>query len=281
MKRACVIGWPVACSRSPLIHGYWLRKYRIDGSYTKESVRPEDFMSFIMSLAPRGFAGCNVTIPYKEVAFAAAKISDHSAAAVGAANTLWFEDGALACANTDICGFMANLDRSAPQRLDMASPVLVLGAGGSARAVIYGLLNRGWSDIRIFNRMIERAEGVARHFGVGVSAWPWNVRNDHVPHVSLIVNTTTLGMNGAGDPDIDFRSAKKDAIVVDLVYIPLETPLLKSARTHGLVGIDGLGMLIHQAAPGFEKWFGVRPDISPELFTLVSENIREYNECSL
>lgn len=275
MKRACVIGWPIAHSRSPLIHGYWLRRYGIEGSYTKEPVRPEELAQFLATLKERGVVGCNVTVPHKEAAFAAAQIKGPSAIAVGAANTLWFEGEALACANTDTYGFMANLDQRAPQWQDVSGPVLVLGAGGSARAVIYGLLDRGRRDIRVFNRTVDRAEDIARHFGAGVSAWPWDVRNDHIAQASLIVNTTTLGMNGAGDPEMDFGFAKKSAVVADLVYVPLETQLLKSARTHGLVGVDGLGMLLHQAVPGFEKWFGVRPEVSSELYGLVAENIRE------
>ncbi|MET1047666.1 MAG: shikimate dehydrogenase [Hyphomicrobium sp.] len=275
MTRACVIGWPIAHSRSPLIHGYWLRKYGIDGTYTKEPVRAEDLAPFLASLEERGFAGCNVTVPHKEAAFAAAKIRDPSAVAVAAANTLWLEDGLLACANTDTYGFIANLDQAAPKWRDVPGAVVVLGAGGSARAVIYGLLESGRSDIRVFNRTRERAEDTARHFGAGVSAWPWSERNAHVAEAALIVNTTTLGMNGVGDPEIDFSHSTKDAVVSDLVYVPLETSLLRFARRHGLVGVDGLGMLLHQAVPGFEKWFGVRPDVSSELYTLVAENIRE------
>jgi shikimate dehydrogenase len=275
MTNACVIGWPIAHSRSPLIHGYWLRKYGIEGSYSKEPVKPEDLAQFLSSLRERGFAGCNVTVPHKEAAFAAANVKEPSAVAVGAANTLWFEGEQLACANTDTYGFMANLDQSSGHWRDVSGPVMVLGAGGSARAVVYGLLDAGRSDIRIFNRTVERAEDIARHFGAGVSAWPWDGRNDHVSKAALIVNTTTLGMNGVGDPGMDFGSAKKDAVVADLVYVPLETPLLKSARTYGLVGVDGLGMLLHQAVPGFEKWFGVRPEVSAELYALVAKNIRE------
>jgi len=275
MKRACVIGWPIAHSRSPLIHGYWLGKYGIEGSYTKEPVRPEDLSEFLATLGERGFAGCNVTVPHKEAVFAASAIRDPSAVAVGAANTLWFEGNALACANTDTYGFMANLDRSAPNWRRVSGPVLVLGAGGSARAVIYGLRESGRDDIRIFNRTVERAEDIARHFGAGVSAFAWDERNAHVAQACVIVNTTTLGMNGAGNPEIDFSVAQKDAVVADLVYVPLETPLLRSARTHGLVGVDGLGMLLHQAVPGFEKWFGIRPDVTSELYALVAQNIRE------
>jgi shikimate dehydrogenase len=274
MKRACVIGWPIAHSRSPLIHGYWLRKYGIDGSYTKKPVRPEDLPQFLASLKERGFAGCNVTVPHKEAVFAAAEIREPSAVAVGAANTLWFEGNALACANTDTYGFMANLDQCAAEWRRVPGPILVLGAGGSARAVVYGFLEAGRDDIRVFNRTLDRAQDIARHFGARVSAWGWDVRNEHVSEASLIVNTTTLGMNGVGDPEIDLSRARKDTILTDLVYVPLETPLLRSARQHGLVGVDGLGMLLHQAVPGFEKWFGIRPDVTSELYALVADNIR-------
>jgi shikimate dehydrogenase len=275
MKRACVIGWPIVHSRSPLIHKYWLRQYGIDGSYSREPVQPEELTQFLSALSDSGFAGCNVTVPHKEAVFAAARIKASSAAAVGAANTLWFENGALACANTDTYGFMSNLDSQAPHWRDASGQILVLGAGGSARAVIHGLLESGRKDIRIFNRTVNRAENIAQHFGSGVSAWPWDVRNDHAEGASLFINTTTLGMNGVGDPDINFRLSHKNAVAADLVYVPLETSFLKSARTHGLVGVDGLGMLLHQAVPGFEKWFGVRPEVTSELYALVAENIRE------
>jgi shikimate dehydrogenase len=275
MKRACVIGWPIAHSRSPLIHQYWLRTYGIEGTYTKEPVRAEELPQFLGSLKDRGFSGCNVTVPHKEAAFAAAKIQSPSAIAVGAANTLWFEGDALACTNTDTYGFMANLDQSAPHWKQSPGPIMILGAGGSARAVIHGFLEAGRDDIRVYNRTIERAQEIARHFRARVSAWPWDARNDHTADASVIVNTTTLGMNGVGDPGIEVSRARKDTVVADLVYVPMETGLLSSARTYGLVGVDGLGMLLHQAVPGFEKWFGVRPEVTPELYRLVAENIRE------
>ncbi|WP_045834771.1 shikimate dehydrogenase [Hyphomicrobium sp. 99] len=275
MKRACVIGWPIAQSRSPLIHQFWLRKYGIEGTYTKEPVRPEDLKSFLGSLKERGFVGCNVTVPHKEAAFSIAEIRSSSAIAVGAANTLWLEGDALACTNTDSYGFMANLDQSAPHWRTTPGPIMILGAGGSARAVIHGFLEAGRDDIRVFNRTIERAEETARHFGARVSASSWDTRNDHTAEVSVVVNTTTLGMNGVGDPNIDFSRARKEAVVADIVYVPLETPLLASARRYGLTCVDGLGMLLHQAVPGFETWFGVRPEVTPELYNLIAENIRE------
>ena len=153
------------------------------------------------------------------------------------------------------------------------APINVLGAGGSARAVVYGFLEAGMSDIRVFNRSLDRAEQLAQHFGARVTAWPWDERNDHVPDAAVIVNTTTLGMNGAGSPGIDFARARKGAVAADLVYVPLETEFLKAARANGLVGVDGLGMLLHQAVPGFEKWFGVRPSVTPELYDLIAKDI--------
>lgn len=275
MKRACVIGWPIAHSRSPLIHQFWLRTYGIEGSYTKEAVRPEDLKAFVGSLKERGFVGCNVTVPHKEAAFSLAEIRSPSAIAVGAANTLWLEGDALVCANTDSYGFIANLDQSAPHWRASRGPIMILGAGGSARAVIHGFLEAGRDDIRVFNRSIDRAEATARHFGARVTAWAWDIRNDHTADVSVVVNTTTLGMNGVGDPEIDFSRAGRDVVVADIVYVPLETPLLSSARRYGLTGVDGLGMLLHQAVPGFEKWFGVRPEVTRELYNLIAENIRE------
>jgi len=273
MRRACVIGWPISHSRSPLIHNHWLRQYGIDGSYTREPVKPDDLQAFLQSFAALGLAGCNVTVPHKEAAFALADIRDPSAVAVNAANTLWLDNGRLACANTDTYGFMANLDASAPEWRKRSSPVLILGAGGSARAVVYGFLEAGMSDVRVFNRTPDRAQELARHFGAHVTAHAWGARNEHVADAAVIVNTTTLGMNGAGTLDIDFTRAKKGAVAADLVYVPLETEFLKAARANGLIGVDGLGMLLHQAVPGFEKWFGVRPVVTPELYKIIARDI--------
>jgi shikimate dehydrogenase len=273
MRRACVIGWPIAHSRSPLIHNYWLRQYGIEGVYTKEPVKPEDLEAFLGSFKTRGLQGCNVTVPHKEAAFACAAVRDPSAIAVSAANTLWLENGQLVCANTDTYGFMANLDASAPEWKKRSGTILVLGAGGSARAVVYGLLQCGMGDIRVFNRSPERAVELANYFGTEVTAHAWATRNEHVSEAAVIVNTTTLGMNGAGDPGIDFTRAQASAVAADLVYVPLETEFLKSARVNGLVGVDGLGMLLHQAVPGFEKWFGVRPVVTPELYQIVANDI--------
>jgi shikimate dehydrogenase len=273
MTRACVIGWPISHSRSPLIHNHWLRQYGIEGTYTREPVKPEDLHAFLQSLKALGLAGCNVTVPHKEAAFALAAVRDPSAVAVNAANTLWLENGRLACANTDTYGFMANLDASAPEWQKRSGPVLILGAGGSARAVVYGFLEAGLSDVRMFNRTPDRAQELARHFGARVAAHAWEARNEHVADAAVIVNTTTLGMNGTGTLDIDFTRAQRGAVAADLVYVPLETEFLKAARANGLTGVDGLGMLLHQAVPGFEKWFGVRPVVTPELYQIIARDI--------
>lgn len=265
MKKACVIGWPIEHSRSPLIHGYWLKKYGIDGSYTKVPVKPEDVAQFLATLAERGLQGCNVTVPHKEAAYAAAEIKDASAIAVGAANTLWLEGGTLAGANTDTYGFMTHLQRLAPNWNARDGAVSILGAGGAARAIVYGFLQAGVARVQVFNRSHERAQTLAEYFGPRVSACDWAERNKRSFELSVIVNTTTLGMKGQGDPGIDFSQFKADCIAADIVYVPLETAFLKSARAHGLKTVDGLGMLLHQAVPGFEKWFGVRPEVTDEL----------------
>jgi shikimate dehydrogenase len=273
MKRACVIGWPVEHSRSPLIHGYWLKKYGIGGAYTKELVKPEDLEKFLASLTANGFAGCNVTVPHKEAAFAAADIKDTSALAVGAANTIWFEDGKLACANTDTYGFMTHLTTAAPHWKLAKGPIMILGAGGAARAIVHGFLEADCNDIRVFNRSLNRAKSVEDYFGRSVKAYDWDMRNQHVAAAAVIVNTTTLGMKDAGSQGIEFDCARKDCVVADIVYVPLETRFLKEARVFGLTAVDGLGMLLHQAVPGFEKWFGVRPEVTAELRRILVADI--------
>lgn len=273
MKRACVIGWPIEHSRSPLIHGTWLKTYGIDGSYTKEAVKPEDVQTFFASMDQNGWAGCSVTVPHKEAAFAAAAVKDESAVAVGAANTLWLADSKLHCANTDTYGFMTHLDLSAPQWKAHDAPVLIIGAGGAARAIVYGFLKAGVARVVVTNRSRERADQLAKYFGPKVHVTEWDKRNDAARDASVIVNTTTLGMKGVGDPEIDFAHVHPGAVAADIVYVPLETQFLASARAHGLTGVDGLGMLLHQAVPGFEKWFGVGPLVTPELRALVVADI--------
>jgi shikimate dehydrogenase len=275
MTRACVIGWPIEHSRSPLIHGYWLRAHGIVGSYTKEAVPPEDVPKFLASLADHGLAGCNVTVPHKEVAFALSSAREPSAVAVGAANTLWLENGVLTCANTDTYGFMTHLTVSAPHWMRRDGPICILGAGGAARAIIYGFLQAGVGEIRLFNRSRERAETVARSFGDTVRVFDWAERELASHHAAVLVNTTSLGLKGVGDLALDFTQFQPDCVVSDIVYVPLETSFLRAARAQGLATVDGLGMLLHQAVPGFERWFGVRPEVTQELRGLLEADIVE------
>jgi shikimate dehydrogenase len=272
MKRACVIGWPVEHSRSPAIHFYWLKQLGIDGFYEKRAVSPEDIDTFLRDLASHGYAGANVTVPHKEAALRAAVHADDAARSVGAANTLWLQDGALHASNTDIYGFLRNLDDRAPGWDASGKAAVVLGAGGAARGILRGLLDRGFGQIRLINRTVERAEELARFFGPAVEALAWDRRSAALEGAGLLVNTTTQGMGGAA-LDIDLRALPADAVVHDIIYVPLETPLLRQARERGLRAADGLGMLLHQAVPGFERWFGVRPEVTPELRDLIIRNI--------
>lgn len=275
MIKACVIGWPIEHSRSPVIHGYWLKKYGIDGSYEKRAVPPDMAETFLRSLANEGLAGCNVTVPLKEIAFAVADYRDPSAEAVKAANTIWLKDGRIHAANTDTYGFMTHLSLEAPSWQDSKKPVVLLGAGGASRAICHGFLEAGTKEVVILNRTRERAEKLAEDFkGRGnVRAGDWGERTRCGEWASVIVNTTTLGMKGEGDLGIEFFSADPDCVVADIVYVPLETKLLSEARRYGLKTVDGLGMLLHQAVPGFERWFGVRPEVTPELRQLVLNDI--------
>jgi shikimate dehydrogenase len=266
MKRACVIGWPVAHSRSPVIHRYWLKLYGLDGAYEMEAVRPEDIGGFLKSLGERGYAGANVTLPHKEAALAAAVRPDEAARTIGAANTLWLDEaGLLHASNTDAYGFMTHLAAEAPDWNRGERPVAVLGAGGAARAILHGLIEAGASRILLANRTEGRAKALAEGFGDRVSVIAWADRNRALAGCGLLVNTTSLGMTGKPPLDIDLAALPRDAIVADIVYSPLETPLLAAARARGNRVVDGLGMLLHQAVPGFERWFGVRPEVTPEL----------------
>lgn len=274
-RRACVIGWPIAHSRSPLIHGTWLRQYGISGSYTREPVRPEALEEFLHTLAARGFVGCNVTIPHKEAAFAIATRRSAAAEAVGAANTLWLEGGTLCADSTDGEGFMANLRATVPAFAAVGRPVTVLGAGGAARAIVHALLGAGACEVRLVNRTRERADALARHFGARVVAAPWSDMARACAQVALVVNTTALGMKGNPPVDLDVEILEPGTVVADIVYVPLLTPLLAAAQARGLPIVDGLGMLLHQAVPGFERWFGVRPAVTDALRALVVADLEK------
>jgi shikimate dehydrogenase len=268
---ACLIGWPAAHSRSPLIHHYWLRTLGIAGGYVIEAVPPDEFKDFIFRLSLRGFVGANVTIPHKERALALSK-PDERARAVGAANTLWFADGELRSTNTDVEGFVNNLDASAPG-WDGCEDALVLGAGGSARAVVFGLLDRGIKRVHLVNRTVARARSLADEFGAGALPVAWDALGDILPRAGLLVNTTSLGMKGQPPLELDVGRLPSHAVVADNVYVPLDTPLLAAARARGLKTADGLGMLLHQAVRGFELWFGRRPEVTVELRALVEADL--------
>lgn len=269
---ACLIGWPAAHSRSPLIHKYWLKSFGIDGDYRIEAVDPAAFADFIAGLAARGYRGANVTIPHKEQALALSS-PDVRAKMVGAANTLYFDnDGELRSTNTDVEGFINNLDASAPG-WDAAEDVLVLGAGGSARAVIFGLIERGIRRVHLANRTASRTQLLADQFGAQVQPLAWDAIDAVLPRAGLLVNTTSLGMKGQPPLAIDVALLPATATVADLVYVPLETDLLGAAKARGLKTADGLGMLLHQAVRGFELWFGRRPTVTPELRALVEADL--------
>jgi shikimate dehydrogenase len=271
MRAACLIGWPAAHSRSPLIHKYWLKQLGLDGDYRIEAVEPSAFADFVSHLAQRGYAGANVTIPHKEAALALS-IPDTRARAVGAANTLYFQGNQLHSTNTDVEGFINNLDASAPG-WDRTEDALVLGAGGSSRAVIFGLLERGIKRIHLSNRTRERADVLAQSFGPRVQVIDWAGIGGVIPRAGLLVNTTSLGMKGQPALEVDVSRLPVDATVADLVYVPLRTELLKSAAGRELKTADGLGMLLHQAVRGFELWFGQRPQVTPSLRALVETDL--------
>ncbi|MBR0777588.1 shikimate dehydrogenase [Bradyrhizobium diazoefficiens] len=268
---ACLIGWPAAHSRSPLIHRYWLRTLGIAGGYVIEAVPPDDLRDFVLRLSLRGFVGANVTIPHKEGVLALSA-PDARAKAVGAANTLWFEDGELRSTNTDVEGFINNLGACAPG-WDGAEEALVLGAGGSARAVVFGLIERGIKRIHLANRTLARAEALAKQFGESVRPIGWDGVSDVLPGAKLLVNTTSLGMHGQPALEVDVARLPQAAVVADLVYVPLVTPLLAAAQARGLKTADGLGMLLHQAVRGFELWFGQKPEVTAELRALVEADL--------
>ena len=271
-RAACVIGWPVEHSRSPLIHNYWLKQYGIAGEYRRELVPREEFAAFVKSLAARGYVGANVTVPHKEAALALSR-PDERARAVGAVNTLWLDDGVLHATNTDVEGFLDNLDACAPGWDRQLNKAVVLGAGGAARAVVYGLLARGAERIIVLNRTLDRAETLRRQFGARVDAVGWDQLDAALSNAALLVNTTTLGMQGQPALAIDLARLPGQAIVADLVYAPVHTPLLAAANARNLRTADGLGMLLHQAVRGFALWFGKTPAVTPELRALVEADL--------
>ncbi len=270
-RLACVMGWPVAHSRSPRLHGYWLRQHEIDGAYVPLAVRPKNLPQALSALSVLGFAGCNLTIPHKEAALGLVGEVTPRAARIGAINTVTVkQDGTLLGDNTDAYGFMENLRSKAPEFNPAAGPAVVLGSGGAARAVCAGLIEAGARQIYLLNRAQERAEIIARNMGTVLCPEPWSGRNAVLAGASLVVNTTSLGMSGQPALDIDLALLPPEAVVNDLVYSPLTTALLGAAAARGNLTVGGLGMLLHQARPGFAAWFGVEPDVTPELGEFVA-----------
>jgi shikimate dehydrogenase len=262
---AGIAGWPVAHSRSPRIHGFWLDRHNIDGAYVPLPIAPASFVAAMRGVRAAGFAGANVTVPHKLAAFALCDRLDETARHAGAVNTLVFGPGGIEGSNTDGFGFLAGLRDETVN--PAAGPALILGAGGAARAVAAVLLDLG-VPVSVANRTPERAVALARDLP-GLRVISWDRRSDALGDHALLVNSTTLGMGGEGDPAVAFDRAPRSLVVADLVYVPLETPLLASARRHGLRVVDGLGMLLHQARPGFAAWFGIDPAVDAALRAFV------------
>jgi len=270
-KAVCIIAWPAGHTRSPLIHNYWIKQHKLDAEYRREPVPPEQFSDFVKHLRERGYIGANITVPHKQAVMALTK-SDERANRVGAANTLWFEGETLRSTNTDVEGFLGNLDLVAPGWDRGLENAVVLGAGGGARAVVFALLARGASRVTVINRTEKRAQELQKKFGARVHLAGWKEITGLLGGAGLLVNTTTLGMVGQPPLELNLR-CPASLVVADLVYDPLETPLLKMARERGLRAADGLGMLLQQAVRGFELWFGVRPVVTPELRAMVEEDL--------
>jgi len=264
-KKAFVIGHPIAHSRSPLIHGTWLAEYGVNGSYEAIDVSPDALPGFFERLRAGEFAGGNVTIPHKEAVFVLCDHVDDLARKIGAVNTLIFRDGKVHGTNTDYLGFLGNLDAGAPGWDERLENIAVLGAGGAARAIIVALQNRGVGHIHLFNRTLATAVRLAEELGGNISAHEYGFFNVPAPVLQLVVNTSAVGMHGTRFDEIDLSRLPNSAVVTDIVYTPLETPLLADAKAQNLRTVDGLGMLLHQAVPGFAAWFGVTPQVTPQL----------------
>ena len=263
---AGVMGWPVMHSRSPMLHNYWFEKHKLAGTYVPLAIEPGKLAPALRSLAPLGFAGCNLTIPHKEAALAIVDEIHPTAKKMGAISCVTVrQDHSLVGSNNDGYGYIHNLIEAQPNWKADAGPVVVIGAGGGARAVVMSLAERGAKEIRLVNRTLKRAETLARDLGSPVKALPWEERHHALDGAALVVNTTSQGMVGQGTLDLKLDKLSKTAVVSDIVYIPRETPLLEAARARGNPTVNGLGMLLHQARPAWEAWFGITPEVTPEL----------------
>jgi shikimate dehydrogenase len=273
IKRACVIGWPVSHSRSPLIHGYWLGKYGILGSYDRHAVPPGAVKEFIDSLADEGYLGCNVTLPHKETVFDLVNIADEPTRRLGVVNTVFSRNGELWGTSTDGEGFLASVEATVSDWRVSGRNVMLLGAGGAARAIAGTMVARGAAQIQVVNRTLERAETLRTDFGKRITPLAWEAAPGALAEVDLLVNTSSLGMTGQPPLQLDLTKLPGAAIVSDIVYVPLETAFLRAARERGNRTVGGLGMLLHQAVRGFELWFGTKPEVTQDLHDFIAESI--------
>ena len=271
---ASVMGWPVMHSRSPMLHNYWMRQHALTGVYVPLAIQPDGLAAALRALHPLGFSGCNLTLPHKQTAMAVVDEVDEVARRIGAISCVTVRaDGSLAGTNNDCFGFIHNLKQEHPNWRADAGPAVVLGAGGGARAVCYALMQAGATEIRVVNRSFARAQSLAADFGAPLQALPWEQRHAALDGAAMVVNTTSLGM--AGQPALDIRldALPKTALAADIIYIPLETPLLAAARRRGNRTSNGLGMLLHQARPAWKLWFGIEPAVTVELREMMERSL--------
>ena len=271
---ASVMGWPVMHSRSPMLHNYWMRQHALTGVYVPLAIQPDGLAAALRALHPLGFSGCNLTLPHKQTAMAVVDEVDEVARRIGAISCVTVRaDGSLAGTNNDCFGFIHNLKQEYPNWRADAGPAVVLGAGGGARSVCYALMQAGATEIRVVNRSFARAQSLAADFGAPLQALPWEQRHAALDGAAMAVNTTSLGM--AGQPALDIRldALPKTALAADIIYIPLETPLLAAARRRGNRTSNGLGMLLHQARPAWKLWFGIEPAVTVELREMMERSL--------
>ncbi len=268
------MGMPIMHSRSPMLHNYWFKQQGMAGSYVPLAIQPTGLAAALRALHPLGFSGCNLTIPHKQEAMKIVDEVNDAARQIGAISCVTVRsDGSLQGSNNDAFGFIRNIQQAQPQWRADAGPIVVIGAGGGSRAVCYGLMQEGAREIRLVNRSDARAQQLADDFGAPLHAYPWAERHDVLAGAALVVNTTSQGMVGQTPLDIHLDPLPSSALVTDIVYSPLETPLLAAARLRGNVTVDGLGMLLHQGPPAWKSWFGLEPKVTPELRALVEQSL--------
>jgi shikimate dehydrogenase len=275
MKKACVIGWPIAHSRSPLIHNYWLFHYGIAGGYERIAVVPADLEKFFARIRSGELVGCNITLPHKETAISYLDRVEDDAYASGSVNTVYWQGTDLVGTSTDAMGFAENVIAAVKDFTWAGQKILTLGAGGSARAIIAGLLRREVKGVTVWNRTRQRAEALSQQLGEKLSVVNADALVDAARAADVIINTTSAGFSGTPQLDFPFKEISQKKIVADIVYVPLVTPFLQQAKAAGHIIVPGLGMLLHQAVPGFEKWFGHRPEVTQELHDLVAQDIEK------